>query len=69
MKRTPRIYTSYFDYFIKRVIGPLLIVVSVFAFSMVYFYTAREAELAEIRAAKIADGVRHQFNAITTDQD
>lgn len=69
MRKTPRIYTSYFEYFTRRVIGPLVLIVAVFAFAFVFFWSAREAEMARIRAIKAAQAVQDQFQIITTDQD
>lgn len=63
MKR-PRIYRSYLDYFMKRILAPLVLIVAAFTFASVYFLTHREAEMIRIRSTKIAGEVRSPHDAL-----
>jgi len=57
MKRRPVIYRSYWEYLVRRVLGPVAIIVAAFAFASVYFMTTREAEMAKIRSTKVVQQI------------
>lgn len=57
MKKRPVIYPNYWQYVRRRILGPLLLVMAAFVFAFIYFTVNRAAEMASIRATKMAQDV------------